>query len=239
VLLFSGERSSSYALDAKYLKLPIEEKAALTYLWRCLYNVSFSIEKQRPYMHNIFRLPFVNAIYHHMEKQNLSVPWIDKEAGNLKSLGFQSVIYRSILPSLLGCVLNGIEKKEQIIPKILEIRDNKKAKEFRSHYSELQDKFGEPSASLRIEKEIQHLVHLWAGIADPVPIPISVSFNNWAGPDINLLIPSSVNAWAQRCYIRFRKRHLRFIVDLLEHPQYYNQLSKSVKKIFGSTARYK
>jgi hypothetical protein len=230
---------NTYALDVKYIKLPIEEKAALTYLWRSLYNVSFSIENQRPYLHNIFRLPFVNAIYRDIEKRNISVSGIDNETRILKSLDYQSVVHRTILPSLLGCVLNGIEKKEQIIPKILEIRDNKYAKNFRSHYAELQEKIGEPSAALHIEKEIGHLVRLWAGIADPIAIPISWAFPNYSGPDIKFEVPTSVNAWAQRYFIRLKKRHLRLIIDLLEHPQYFDQLSKSTKKIFSSKITYR
>lgn len=227
-----------YSLDAKYIKLSIEDKAALTYLWRSLYNVSLSIDEQRPYLHNVFRLPFVNAIYKYFKKQNLSASLFEKERISFESIGFQSVVRKSILPSLLGSVLSDIDTKEQIVPKILEIRDSKRARDFRSYYAELQKNAGEPSASFRIEKEIQHIVNIWSGIADPVPIPISVSFTNWSGPDITLLLPSSASALAQRIYYRFGKHHFRFIVDLLKNPRNSAQLSKLLNNIFKSTSTY-
>jgi hypothetical protein len=229
---------NGYAIDAAYLTLPIEEKAALTYLWRCLYNVSLSVEKQRPYLHNVYRLPFINAIYHHVEEQVLSLPWAEGMISQrVKIANPQSLLYKVFLPSLLGSILSSIETREQVIPKVLEIRESRKARDFRSHYRELQEKLGEPGASLELEKDIKHLVDLWSGFVDPVPIPVIITRHDWSGFGLQPLVPSSLVSKILRLYVRLGKRHLRFAVHLLEHPKYYKQLNNLVSKIFGSEFR--
>jgi len=225
---------NGYSIDAAFLSLPIEEKVALTYLWRCLYNVSLSVEKQRPYLHNVYRLPFVNAIYHHFEDQRLSLPWAEgiMPRGPMTA-NSQPLVYKVLLPSLLGSILSGIKTREQIIPKVLEIRETRKARAFRSHYAELQEKLGEPGVSLELEKDIEHLINLWAGFVDPVPIPVMITHHDWTGFALQFLVPPRVVSWAGRLSTRLSKRHLRFAIHLLEHPEYYRQLNNLVSKTFG------
>lgn len=225
---------NGYSIDATFLSLPFEEKAALTYLWRCLYNVNLSVEKQRPYLHNIYRLPFVNAIYHHIEDQRLSLPWAEKIMPRRpKAANCQPLVYKVLLPSLLGSILSGIKTKEQIIPKVLEIRESREARDFRSHYAELQEKLGEPSASLELERDIEHLINLWAGFVDPVPIPIMITHHDWTGFALQPVVPPRVVSWVGRLYTKLSKRHLRFAVHLLENPKYYRQLNNLVSKTFS------
>lgn len=225
---------NGYSIDAAFLSLPIEEKAALTYLWRCLYNVSFSVEKQRPYLHNVYRLPFMNAIYHHIEDQRLSLPWAeDIMPRRPKTADSQPLVYKVLLPSLLGSILSGIKTRAQIIPKVLEIRESRKARAFRSHYAELQEKLGEPGVSLELEKDIEHLINLWAGFVDPVPIPIRITHHDWTGFALQPIVPPRIVSWAGRLYTRLSKRHLRFAIHLLEHPEYHRQLNNLVSKTFG------
>lgn len=230
---------NGYAIDdAAYLSLPIEEKAALTYLWRCLYNVSLSVEKQRLYLHNVYRLPFINAIYHHIEEQRLSLPWAEEMMPRgLKIANSQPLVFKVLLPSLLGSILSSIETREQIIPKVLEIRESRKARAFRSHYRELQEKLGEPGASLELEKDIKHLIDLWSGFIDPVPIPVRITHHDWSGFSLQPLVPSGVASWAVRLYTRLSKRHLRFAIHLLEHPEYCRQLSNLVRRTFSLESR--
>jgi hypothetical protein len=229
-----GRIMNGYSIDAAFLSLPIEEKAALTYLWRCLYNISLSVEKQRPYLHNVYRLPFMNAIYHHIEDQRLSLSWSEEIMPRRpKAANSQPLVYKVLLPSLLGSILSSIKTREQIIPKVLEIRESREARAFRSHYAELQEKLGEPSASLELEKDIEHLINLWAGFVDPVPIPIMITHHDWTGFGIQPLVPPRVVSWVGRLYTRLSKRHLRFAIHLLENPKYYRQLNDLVSKTFG------
>jgi hypothetical protein len=226
---------NGYSIDAAFLSLPIEEKAALTYLWRCLYNVSLSVEKQRPYLHNVYRLPFMNAIYNHFEEQRLSLPWAEEVIPRRpKTANSQSSIYKVLLPSLLGNVLSGIKTKEQILPKMLEIRESRKARAFRSHYAELQEKLGEPGVSLELGKDIEHLINLWHGFVDPVPVPVRITHHDWTGFSLQPLVPSRVVSWAGRLYTRLSKRHLRFAIHLLDHPEYYKELNNLLSKAFDS-----
>ena len=225
---------NGYSINAAFLSLPIEEKVALTYLWRCLYNVSLSVEKQRPYLHNIYRLPFMNAIYHHIEEQRLSLPWAEEiMPQGPKTTNSQPLVYKVLLPSLLGSILSGIKTREQIIPKVLEIRESRKARAFRSHYAELQEKLGEPGVSLELEKDIEHLISLWAGFVDPVPIPVRITHYNLVGFAFQPLLPPPVVSRAGRLYTKVSKRHLRFAIHLLEHPEYYRELNNLVSKTFG------
>lgn len=225
---------NGYSIDVAFLSLPIEEKAALTYLWRCLYNVRLSLEKQRPYLHNVYRLPFVNAIYHDIEEQRLSLPWAEEiMPRGSKTANYQSSVHKVLLPSLLGNVLSGIKTKEQIIPKMLEIRESRKARAFRSHYAELQEKLGESGVSLELEKDIEHLISLWAGLVDPVPIPVRITHYDWSGWSIQPVLPPRAVSWAGRLYTRLSKHHLRFAIHLLDHPEYYKELNNLVSKTFG------
>lgn len=229
---------NGYAIDAAYLSLPPEKKAALTYLWRSLYNVSLSVEKQRPYLHNVYRLPFINAIYHHIEEQGLSLPWIEEVMPRgPKTANSQPLIYKVLLPSLLGNILSGIETREQVIPKVLEVRESKKARAFRSHYAELREKLGEPGASLELEKDVKHLIDLWAGFVDPVPIPVTITHYDWRGFGLQVLVPSGIVSWVLRLCTRLSKRHLRFAIHLLERPEYCRQLNNLVSKTFGLKSR--
>ena len=228
---------NGYAPDVAYLSLPLEEKVALTYLWRCLYNVSLSVEKQRPYLHNVYRLPFINAIYHHIEEQRLSLPWAEEMPSGLKIVNSQPAVYKVLLPSLLGSILSGIETKEQIIPKVLELRGNKKARAFRSHYRELQEKLGEPGASLELEKDIKHLIDLWSGLGDPVLIPVWITHHDWVGFGFQPVVPSGIASWTRRLYTKLSKRHLRFAIHLLENPEYRRQLNNLMSRTFGLKSR--
>jgi len=225
---------NGYAIDTDYLSLPLEEKVALAYLWRCLYNVTLSIEKQRPYLHNIYRLPFISAIYRHIEEQGLSLPWAEEMPRELKIAESQPMVYKRLLPSLLGSVLSGIETREQVIPRLLEFRENKKARDFRSHYRELQEKLGEPAASVELEKDIEHLIDLWSGFVDPVLIPIRVMYHDFK---LEFLMPPSITSWAGRQWTRLSKPHLRFAIHLLEHPEYCKQLNNLMRGTFGSEFR--
>ena len=228
---------NDYSEDATYISLPIDQKAALTYLWRCLYNVSLSIEKQRPYLHNAYRLPFVNSVYHHIEEQRLTLPLAEKMPSIIETANSQPTVYNVILPSLLGSILRRIDKKEQIIPEILEVRESGKARAFRSYYRELQEKLGEPAASFELESGMQHLISLWSGFVDPMPIPVVITHYDWSGFKLQPIVPPSVFAWAIRLRTRLCRRHLRFAVHLIEHPEYYKQLNSLVTKTFSSESR--
>jgi hypothetical protein len=226
---------NGYSIDAAFLSLPIEEKVALTYLWRSLYNVNLSVEKQRPYLHNVYRLPFMNAIYDYIEDRRLSLPWAEQiMPRGLKVANSQSSVYNVLLPSLLGMILSGIKTKEQIMPRMLEIRESGKARAFRSHYADLQEKLGESSVSLELEKDIQHLITLWKGFVDQVPIPVRITHHDWTGFAVQPLVPARVASWATRLYTRLSKRHLRFAIHLLDHPEYYRELNNLISKVFGS-----
>lgn len=228
---------NDYSIDPAYLSLPIEKKTELIYLWRCHYNVSLSIEKQWPYLHNAYRLPFVNAIYHDIEEQRLALPLAEKLPSGLEGANSQPTVYNFLLPSLLGSILSNVNKKEQIISEVLAVRESRQARDFRSHYRELQEKLGEPGASLKLEKDMKHLRDLWAGFDDPVPIPVRITHYDWGGIEIQPYVPASAVSPVKRLYARLSKRHLRFGIHLLEHPEYYMELNHLVHKTFGSKHR--
>lgn len=235
------QRMDSYANVNAYLSLPIKEKAALTYLWRCLYNVSFSIEKNRPYLHNVYRLPFVNAIFRYLEKQNIPAPWSEKATFDTATASYQPSIGKVLLPSLLGAIISSVDKKEQIIPKMLEMRDSKPARDFRTHYSGLQEKLGEPGAAVKTEKDIQYLIDLWSGISDPITIPTSLSIHNVRIPDwhlgLDIIIPKSVVVQAKRLNVRLRHRQLRFATYLIDHQADSMELSNLMIKRFNPISK--
>lgn len=227
----------AYSADVEYLSLPFETKIGITFLWRCLYNVNLALEKQRPYLHNIYRLPFTNAIFQNIEEQKLSLPWIKEmnEVSNISNL--QPSIHRILLPSLLGRIMSRIDKKDQIIPEVYTMRESKEARAFRSHYRELQEKLGEPDASNIIEKDIKHLIDLWSGFVDPINIPVLLAHYDFLGFQgsalLQIPIPSSVVSRAKWWYSKISKRHMRFAIHLIERQQYIKQFNKMAKKVFG------
>ncbi|MGD9117763.1 MAG: hypothetical protein PVJ08_03385, partial [Dehalococcoidia bacterium] len=193
------------------------------------------IDKQRPYLHNTYRLPFVNAIYQFIEERRLSIPPLEDIDIAPPFLNYQSQAWETILPSLLGSILSKVDRIDQIVPQILEIREGKAARQFRSYYRELHEKLGEPSASIKLDKELKYLSDLWNGISDPISLPVFITFADWEGLQLRMELPQGIRAWIERQYTKLSKRHLRFAINLFEHKEQVTQLSTMINKIFRPT----
>jgi len=156
--------------DAKYDALDNEIKLAIYYLWRCYYNASLSFDKQRTYLNNIARTPFVklsyrafsnktarkfnrsndNALIHHSNLFNMPLDYQDTP-----------------LPILLSDVLKKAKyERSNIAEAILDLRDTAGAKSFRKHYWEIQQEKDFGRMLINMKRDFEELSNQWNKISN-------------------------------------------------------------------------
>lgn len=227
-------RVGGYFGDAAYKALSIRKQFEITYVWRSFLHINLALDKDRPYLHNAYRTPFVDSVFDYFDKY-LVAPALMKENISVRAMfAGQSPVWKGVLPSLLGKALDKASTPEEFTDSLLTLRNSAAARAFRLHYAQLQSQLSEPSATQKIEQEIKELASLWSGLVEdgPIDLPISLKVEG-TGFSFQGQLPSGLHKRLKRIHVRVGKRHLRLIVDMLSTPRYTEELLANMKRIFG------
>lgn len=225
--------------DPRWGNVGSREKVGIYYLYHSFFNVLSCVQKHRAYLPNYYRMPLVNEAYRCVRRLAAKPRvWEDylPNAHSLMELGLtdelpdpECMSWALKGPFFLARILDTVDRREQIVEAILELRHSGAARRFREAHRQLVEELGSETALHEINEKMDRLVQNFRRVSSPVEIPLSVNL-----PVVPKNLPGPWVWGAKRTLYRICRHPLQIVTDTLDVGA-MRRISRNIEKVFGCT----